>query len=122
MQSVRGAFEYQGQKCSALSRLYVPASQWDSGFKDLLLNEVAKLKVGPPQDWTNFIGPVMYVFPSRTLIFPKLMSIYYSGRPAYDKIIGYIEKAKAAGGEVLIGGTGRRNTAKLTKHISDVLV
>ena len=61
LQTVRGAFEYQGQKCSALSRLYAPASLWNNGFKDALLTEVAKLKVGPPQDWTNFIGPVMYV-------------------------------------------------------------
>ena len=61
LQTVRGAFEYQGQKCSALSRLYAPASLWNNGFKDALLTEVAKLKVGPPQDWTNFIGPVMCV-------------------------------------------------------------
>ncbi len=61
MQTVRGAFEYQGQKCSALSRLYVASSVWKAGFKDLLLAEVAKLKVGPVTDFTNFIGPVMYV-------------------------------------------------------------
>ncbi|KAL4251112.1 Delta-1-pyrroline-5-carboxylate dehydrogenase [Abortiporus biennis] len=87
LQSVRGAFEYQGQKCSALSRLYVPSSLWSNGFKEQLLTETAKLKVGPAHDFTNFIGPVI-------------------GRPAYDKIIGYINKAKEAGGEVLIGGTG----------------
>ncbi|KAF8883159.1 delta-1-pyrroline-5-carboxylate dehydrogenase [Gymnopilus junonius] len=64
LQSVRGAFEYQGQKCSALSRLYVSKSVWEQGgFKDL-------------------------------------------GRPAYDKILGYVKKAKDAGAEVLIGGTG----------------
>ena len=60
-QTVRGAFEYQGQKCSALSRLYVASSVWNAGFKDQLLTEVAKLKVGPPTDFTNFIGPVMCV-------------------------------------------------------------
>ncbi|KAH7930632.1 delta-1-pyrroline-5-carboxylate dehydrogenase 1 [Leucogyrophana mollusca] len=87
LQSVRGAFEYQGQKCSALSRLYVSSSLWESGFKDQLLGEIAQIKVGPPQDFSNFMGPVI-------------------GRPAYDKIIGYIKKAKDAGGEVLIGGTG----------------
>lgn len=48
-----------GQKCSALSRMYVSSSLWNSGFKDQLLGEVAKLKVGPAQDFTNFIGPVM---------------------------------------------------------------
>ena len=78
-QSVRGAFEYQGQylipllpccihqlwlhpigqKCSALSRVYVSATAWNSGFKEQLLTEVAKLKVGPASDFTNFIGPVM---------------------------------------------------------------
>lgn len=50
-----------GQKCSALSRLYVSSSVWNNGFKDLLLTEVAKLKVGPQTEWTNFIGPVMSV-------------------------------------------------------------
>ncbi|KAI0089216.1 delta-1-pyrroline-5-carboxylate dehydrogenase [Irpex rosettiformis] len=87
LQTIRGAFEYQGQKCSALSRLYVPSSLWSNGFKDQLLTEVAKLKVGPYAEWTNFIGPVI-------------------GRPAFDKITGYIQKAKEAGGEILIGGTG----------------
>ena len=59
LQSVRSAFEYQGQKCSALSRLYVSASVWNGGFKGQLLGEIAKIKVGPPQDFTNFMGPVM---------------------------------------------------------------
>ncbi|KIP06164.1 hypothetical protein PHLGIDRAFT_91221 [Phlebiopsis gigantea 11061_1 CR5-6] len=87
MQTVRGAFEYQGQKCSALSRVYIASSLWNGGFKEQLLTEVAKLKVGPPQDFTNFIGPVI-------------------GRPAFDKITSYIQKAKDAGGEILIGGSG----------------
>ncbi|KAF7984744.1 hypothetical protein HWV62_11693 [Athelia sp. TMB] len=87
VQTVRGAFEYQGQKCSALSRLYVSASAWKNGFKDQLLEEIAKIKVGAPQDFSNFMGPVI-------------------NRPSYDKITGYIQKAKDAGGEVLIGGTG----------------
>lgn len=59
LQSVRSAFEYQGQKCSALSRLYVSASVWNGGFKDQFLGEIAKIKVGPPQDFTNFMGPLM---------------------------------------------------------------
>ncbi|KAF9463080.1 delta-1-pyrroline-5-carboxylate dehydrogenase [Collybia nuda] len=86
IQSVRGAYEYQGQKCSALSRLYVSSSVWNGGFKDQLLSEIAKIKVGSPTDWANFMGPVI-------------------NRVAFDKITGYIQKAKAAGGEVLIGGT-----------------
>ncbi|KAL0950275.1 hypothetical protein HGRIS_010255 [Hohenbuehelia grisea] len=87
LQTIRGAYEYQGQKCSALSRLYVSSSVWNGGFKDLLLQEISKIKVGAPWDFANFMGPVI-------------------GRPAYDKITGYIQKAKEAGGEVLIGGTG----------------
>lgn len=80
MQVVRGAFEYQGlfsgfitiilnrtherlsgQKCSALSRLYVSSSVWESGFKEQLLAEVAKIKVGPARDFSCFMGPVMCV-------------------------------------------------------------
>jgi 1-pyrroline-5-carboxylate dehydrogenase len=60
VQAIRGAFEYQGQKCSALSRAYVPRSLWEQGFKDMLLEEVAKLKVGNPLEWGNFVGPLMY--------------------------------------------------------------
>ncbi|KAG1720176.1 soluble diacylglycerol acyltransferase [Suillus lakei] len=66
-------------------RGYVFSSLWSSGFKDLLLSEVAKIKVGSPPDFSNFIGFVI-------------------GRPAYDKIMGSVQKAKDAGGEVLIGG------------------
>jgi 1-pyrroline-5-carboxylate dehydrogenase len=59
-QAVRGAFEYQGQKCSALSRAYVPKSLWEGGgFKTLLLQEVGKIKVGNPVEWANFMGPLM---------------------------------------------------------------
>ncbi|KAK0230229.1 delta-1-pyrroline-5-carboxylate dehydrogenase [Armillaria fumosa] len=87
LQTIRGAFEYSGQKCSALSRLYVSSSVWKNGFKDLLLEEVTKIRVGSQLDWSNFLGPVI-------------------GRPAYDKITGYIKKAKEAGGEILIGGSG----------------
>ncbi|KAF8322930.1 Aldehyde/histidinol dehydrogenase [Amanita rubescens] len=87
--SVRSAFEYQGQRCSALSRLHVPQSLWTAqdGFKDQLLSEVAKIKVGPQTKWTTFMGPVI-------------------GRSAYNRILGNIAKAKEQGGEVLIGGTG----------------
>lgn len=57
--TVRGAFEYQGQKCSACSRAYVPASIWDD-FRSLIVSEVKKLKVGPVEDYSNFIGPVIH--------------------------------------------------------------
>lgn len=49
-----------GQKCSALSRLYVSASVWNGGFKNQLLLEIAKIKVGSPLEWSNYMGPVMY--------------------------------------------------------------
>ncbi|KAF2496298.1 delta 1-pyrroline-5-carboxylate dehydrogenase-like protein [Lophium mytilinum] len=57
--TVRGAFEYQGQKCSACSRAYVPSSVWDS-FKTRLVSETEALKVGDPTDFSNFIGPVIH--------------------------------------------------------------
>jgi 1-pyrroline-5-carboxylate dehydrogenase len=78
MQTVRGAFEYQGQyprflyppshtvttgqKCSATSRLYIPDTMWRTSFKDQLVQETKKLKVGPTDDFANFLGPVMLVF------------------------------------------------------------
>lgn len=102
LQTVRSAFEYQGQKCSALSRLYVSASAWEGGFRDQLLKETAKIKVGPPQDFGNFMGSVMYV--GLALVFLRLVNASYSGKPAFDKIAAYVYKAREAGGEVLIGG------------------
>ena len=59
VQTIRGAFEYQGQKCSACSRAYVPASMW-SEFKQQIVSETEKLKIGPPEDFGNFIGPVIH--------------------------------------------------------------
>jgi 1-pyrroline-5-carboxylate dehydrogenase len=57
--TVRGAFEYQGQKCSATSRLYVPKSLWPQ-FKKKLVAEVEKLSVGLPWEHQHFIGPVIH--------------------------------------------------------------
>jgi len=57
--TVRGAFEYQGQKCSATSRCYVPASIWPK-FKERIVELTKALKVGPPDDFGNFIGPVIH--------------------------------------------------------------
>ncbi|KAG6001418.1 hypothetical protein E4U21_004338 [Claviceps maximensis] len=59
MHTIRGAFEYQGQKCSATSRLYVPKSLWPA-FKQKLVAEVHKLTVGAPQHHANFCGPVIH--------------------------------------------------------------
>lgn len=58
-QTVRGAFEYQGQKCSACSRAYIPASLAEK-FKCRLVEETQKLRIGPPEDFGNFIGPVIH--------------------------------------------------------------
>ena len=59
IQTVRGAFEFQGQKCSATSRVYVPKSCWPA-FKEKLVAETNKLKIGAPEDFSNFIGPVIH--------------------------------------------------------------
>lgn len=84
--TVRGAYEYQGQKCSATSRVYVPSSIWPA-FKKQLIEETKSLKVGPPTDFSNFIGPVIH-------------------RASFDKLKGVID---AAGADpelsLLAGGT-----------------
>ncbi|QKG25666.1 L-glutamate gamma-semialdehyde dehydrogenase [Actinomadura verrucosospora] len=56
---VRGAFEYQGQKCSAASRAYIPRSIWENGFKERLADEVEGLTMGDVSDLSNFIGAVI---------------------------------------------------------------
>ena len=57
--TIRGAFEYQGQKCSATSRAYVPSSLWPE-IKPGLIEQTKTLKVGPPTAFGNFIGPVIH--------------------------------------------------------------
>ncbi|MCL2234726.1 MAG: L-glutamate gamma-semialdehyde dehydrogenase [Firmicutes bacterium] len=71
---IRGAFEYQGQKCSACSRAYVPKSMWEE-LKKKLLKEVKKIKVGDVTDFTNFMGAVI-------------------DEKSFDNITKYIEDAK----------------------------
>ncbi|KAK7536053.1 Aldehyde/histidinol dehydrogenase [Phyllosticta citribraziliensis] len=84
-QTVRGAFEFQGQKCSATSRIYVPESLWPQ-FKQQLIDEVSALKIGPPNDYSNFIGPVIH-----DASFKKLSSV--------------IDEAKNDSGlELVVGG------------------
>lgn len=85
LQSIRAAFEYSGQKCSALSRLYIPQSI-SSEFLRSLSEEVAKLKVGSPEEWDSFVGPVI-------------------SQDSFDKITRLIESARKQGDEVIIGGT-----------------
>jgi 1-pyrroline-5-carboxylate dehydrogenase len=85
IQTVRGAFEYQGQKCSACSRLYVPKSAWPE-FKETLVKETAALKVGEPSDFSNFIGPVIH-------------------EGSFNKLSGVIDEAKNDSElELLVGG------------------
>ncbi|KDN37812.1 putative delta-1-pyrroline-5-carboxylate dehydrogenase [Tilletiaria anomala UBC 951] len=86
-QSIRGAFEYQGQKCSALSRLYVPKSMWENSFKAKLLAEIAKITLGPTSEFEHFMGPVI-------------------ARHSYDKIMSLVDAARKEGGDILCGGTG----------------
>ncbi len=84
---VRGAFEYQGQKCSAASRAYVPRSIWPA-VKERLLAQVAEIRMGSPLDFRNFMCAVI-------------------DRPAFDTIMGYIEYAKGSpDAEILCGGEG----------------
>ncbi|EGC43334.1 delta-1-pyrroline-5-carboxylate dehydrogenase [Histoplasma capsulatum var. duboisii H88] len=66
--TVRAAFEFQGQKCSACSRAYVPASIW-AEFRRQLIAETQALKIGDPEDFSNFIGPVIHA-----AVFKKLSS------------------------------------------------
>ncbi|SFF09825.1 L-glutamate gamma-semialdehyde dehydrogenase [Thermophagus xiamenensis] len=54
----RGAFEYQGQKCSAASRAYMPASRWNE-IRDEVLRQLGEVKMGPPEDFRNFVNAVI---------------------------------------------------------------
>ena len=83
---VRGGFEYQGQKCSAASRIYVPESLWPQ-VREQTLDMLGRVRVGDPADFRNFMGAVI-------------------DRKAYDKITGYIQHAHAADDvDVIAGGT-----------------
>ncbi|MCS6992020.1 MAG: L-glutamate gamma-semialdehyde dehydrogenase [Chitinophagales bacterium] len=85
----RGAFEYQGQKCSAASRAYIPSNLWPR-VKLLLQEQVNSFAIGSPEDFRNFFNAVI-------------------DQAAYDKLVGYIERAKADGIEVVTGGTSDRS-------------
>ncbi|ROT39827.1 1-pyrroline-5-carboxylate dehydrogenase [Sodiomyces alkalinus F11] len=86
IQTVRGAFEFQGQKCSATSRAYVPKSVWPQ-FKEKLVSETEKLRQGNPVDHINFMGPVIH-------------------EASFKKLSGVIDEAKKDPElELLVGGT-----------------
>ncbi len=81
----RGAFEYQGQKCSAASRSYIPASLWPA-VKKHLIAQASDLKMGSPEDTSNFVNAVIH-------------------EGSFDKIASFIDAAKAdKDAEIIIGG------------------
>ena len=82
---IRGAFEYQGQKCSAMSRGYIPKSIWPT-VEQKLINEVKKIKVGSPKDTSNFMNAVI-------------------DKNAFDNIVKYIDYAgNHDNAEIIYGG------------------
>jgi len=82
----RGAFEFQGQKCSAASRAYVPESLWPA-VKEILVTQVNSFKQGSPEDTSNFINAVI-------------------SERAFDRIAGYIDYVKAQpDAQIITGGT-----------------
>jgi len=83
---VRGAFEYQGQKCSAASRVYIPSNLWGQIEKSLKA-DVASIKVGEPGDFSNFVNAVIH-------------------EASFDKITSYIEQAKEDSDAEIIAGGG----------------
>lgn len=109
LQSIRSGFEYSGQKCSALGRIYVPQSMWDAGWGDIMKEEVNRIKVGPCEDFTNFFGPVMCVacppLAASSLVEAEPLVALKSNEASLKKITSLIEKAKAEGGEIMVGGT-----------------
>lgn len=81
----RGAFEFQGQKCSAASRVYIPQSLWPA-VKEQLITDVKSMKMGSPEDFGNFITAVIH-------------------EGSFDKLASYIDQAKKdADAEIIVGG------------------
>jgi 1-pyrroline-5-carboxylate dehydrogenase len=84
--TVRGAFEYQGQKCSAASRVFIPASLWDAYIERLQV-AVSEIRMGPPDDYSNFMCAVI-------------------DRAAFSSITSYIEFARSSDDhQIIIGGS-----------------
>ncbi|HNS17321.1 MAG TPA: L-glutamate gamma-semialdehyde dehydrogenase [Bacteroidales bacterium] len=84
---IRGAFEYQGQKCSAASRAYIPESLWKE-IRERLTDMHSQIKMGDPADFENFMNAVI-------------------DKASFDNIMGYIHKAEqSADTEVILGGKG----------------
>jgi 1-pyrroline-5-carboxylate dehydrogenase len=84
---VRGGYEYQGQKCSAASRVYVPESLWKGGLRDRVLTMIGELRVGDVSDFSNFMGAVI-------------------DDKSFKNIGGYVQAAKDSSSmKVAAGGT-----------------
>lgn len=81
---IRGAFEYQGQKCSAASRVYIPKSLWPA-MKKQMQRDIASFSIGPVEDFSNFINAVI-------------------DEKAFDKLVKYIEDAKKDKDTQIIAG------------------
>jgi len=82
---IRGAFEYQGQKCSAASRAYIPESVWNE-IKDELVEQIKSIKMGDVEDFSNFMNAVI-------------------DKSAFDNIKGYIDYAKnSSDAKLIVGG------------------
>lgn len=82
---VRGAFEFQGQKCSAASRAYIPQSLWPA-IKEQIITDVQSMKMGSPEDFSNFITAVIH-------------------EGSFDKLASYIDQAKKdSDAEIIVGG------------------
>lgn len=83
--TIRGAFEFQGQKCSAASRAYFPKSLWPA-IQEEMGKELASIKMGSPEDFSNFVTAVIH-------------------EGSFDKLVSYIEQAKQdADAEIIFGG------------------
>ena len=81
---IRGAFEYQGQKCSAMSRAYIPITMWPR-IKEKYISEVESIKIGSPRDFSNFMNAVI-------------------DKPAFDTITKYIDYTKGRNDAKIITG------------------
>lgn len=87
---VRGAFEYQGQKCSAASRAYIPKSIWEE-TRNHVMEMMTRIRTGDVTGFNNFVNAVI-------------------DEPSFDRIMSYIEKAKASSSvKILAGGTGDKS-------------
>lgn len=93
---VRGAFEYQGQKCSAASRAYIPESLWPQ-IKNFILDMVSSIKVGDVRDFDNFVNAVI-------------------DEASFDNIMSYIERTKKSNdATIMIGGEGDKSKGYFIK-------